>query len=379
MPLFGQQNLVPNPSFELIDDCSNPPPYSASSSWSVYNSSDYFNNICYPNSVPNNLFGNQYPSHGSSYTGVITYCPEITCGFSYRECLQAKLIDTLIKDLQYCVSYDISPADSVQYFSNNVSAYLSDTSLNFTGANDLFNATPQINLNSVVADDTTSWFQISELYKANGQEAFIIIGNFQNNSNTLVYPNPGPYSDVTAYYYIDNVKVYELPEIDAGTNQIIFPYESTTLEGNCEGCWNGLQYAWYPSVGLSDTTILNPIASPDVTTAYRLTLIDTTGNVPCMSDVIDSVTVFVEPGPNLVVFPNPSAQNESVNYYVGKVEGSNISILLHDLKGKLIHKKENIISDTEYKLDLRLAAGIYTLSLFSDNDLIETKKLVIEK
>ncbi len=50
-----------------------------------------------------------------------------------------------------------------------------------------------------------------------------------------------------------------------------------------------LFYTWSPSNGLSDTTIINPIANPTNTTTYTITVSNGIGNA------IDSITVFVDP------------------------------------------------------------------------------------
>src|SRR5205085_3397058 len=52
----------------------------------------------------------------------------------------------------------------------------------------------------------------------------------------------------------------------------------------------GNNCSWFPSVGLSNPTICNPIATPDVTTTYYVTVTDANG---CTNT--DSVTVFVNP------------------------------------------------------------------------------------
>lgn len=51
---------------------------------------------------------------------------------------------------------------------------------------------------------------------------------------------------------------------------------------------NGISYSWAPPTGLSQTNILNPVASPTQTTTYTITVIDQNS---CRNE--DSVTVFV--------------------------------------------------------------------------------------
>lgn len=58
----------------------------------------------------------------------------------------------------------------------------------------------------------------------------------------------------------------------------------------------GLQYRWTPSVGLSDTTLPNVVASPAVTTTY---VVGVTGSTGCTA--YDTVTVTVRDKPNPVI------------------------------------------------------------------------------
>ena len=54
------------------------------------------------------------------------------------------------------------------------------------------------------------------------------------------------------------------------------------------GAGNGLTIFWTPATGLSDPTVLNPVASPTATTTYTLTIIDQFGCV-----ATDQMTIFV--------------------------------------------------------------------------------------
>lgn len=74
---------------------------------------------------------------------------------------------------------------------------------------------------------------------------------------------------------------------NAGNNTTICEGTKTTLTATS----NGTSFSWTPVTGLSNPTILNPDASPIVTTPYTLTATDGT----CTATSI--VTVFVNPAP----------------------------------------------------------------------------------
>ena len=74
------------------------------------------------------------------------------------------------------------------------------------------------------------------------------------------------------------VYVGNYPAISLGSSVVLKPETSSTIAS----------WSWYPSVGLSDPSIQNPIASPLSTTTYNLLAIDVNG---CMA--IDSTTIEV--------------------------------------------------------------------------------------
>jgi gliding motility-associated-like protein len=76
----------------------------------------------------------------------------------------------------------------------------------------------------------------------------------------------------------------------AGDDQTICINESVML--NASG---GMAYTWTPAASLSDATIANPIAMPDTSTTYYVTITDSNG---CMT--LDSVQVWVSPLPVLL-------------------------------------------------------------------------------
>ncbi|WMJ74929.1 gliding motility-associated C-terminal domain-containing protein [Cytophagaceae bacterium ABcell3] len=79
------------------------------------------------------------------------------------------------------------------------------------------------------------------------------------------------------------VSVFDPPVADAGEDEAICYGLTTQL--NASG---GIAYEWSPAEGLSDTDIANPVASPNQTTTY---VVSVTGENGCVSQ--DSVTVTV--------------------------------------------------------------------------------------
>ena len=121
------QNLVPNPSFEEYSNCNyildlsiDTTAYSGNYSsvldWVSPNNltPDYFNRCRGIDAgVPNNFLDYQQPKTGNAYTGIVFHFQLKAAGEDkkvYRECLQTKLNENLIKDNYYCVKFYISTA-----------------------------------------------------------------------------------------------------------------------------------------------------------------------------------------------------------------------------------------------------------------------------
>ena len=83
-------------------------------------------------------------------------------------------------------------------------------------------------------------------------------------------------------------------------------------------------YSWLPTDGLSDPTISNPTALPDVTTTYTLTVVDTTNgnNARCTNSA--TVTIVVNEGPTVSAGPDITI-NGGDGSFIGAAANKNIS------------------------------------------------------
>ena len=222
--VFGQINLVPNPSFEQYDTC----PYNGGQiqyalSWinpATYSTPDYFNACGIGgHNVPNTVFGQQIARTGTAYAGIVTYTnnPNWPPQNNAREYIEVLLNDTLEFGKKYCVSFFVNKADSVQYVSNDIGAYFSavpDTISSPQGYY-VFPYIPQISnpINNLLTNDT-GWTEISGIYVATGGEKYMIIGNFNDFASTTATFVGGPSWAYYGFYYIDDVSVIECGTAD---------------------------------------------------------------------------------------------------------------------------------------------------------------------
>ena len=85
-----------------------------------------------------------------------------------------------------------------------------------------------------------------------------------------------------------NTQLLLAPTADAGNDTTIFVGQSIQI-GNTPVA--GLTYSWSPAMGLSSSTIANPMANPSVSTTYTLNVTDANG---CTSNDIVSITILIE-------------------------------------------------------------------------------------
>lgn len=82
-----------------------------------------------------------------------------------------------------------------------------DTSLNTGHA--LNYVADIIKFTNPILDDTINWVNINGIYKANGTENYIVIGNFFNDEDTDTL-NMGNDTYPASYYFLDDVSVEEI-------------------------------------------------------------------------------------------------------------------------------------------------------------------------
>lgn len=212
---YSQQNLVPNPSFEVYSSCPDAAAevYKATPWFDPTNaSSDYFN-ACAPfvsgYDVPDNTnnAGYEYAKDGNGYMGLATFVGESQGVVNYREYIEVELTSALKGGYNYCFEAYVSLADSSTYATNSIGVYFSNDTAH--GAQQLpLPYSPQIVEDSIISTKN-GWTKMSGTYTALGGEKYITIGTFYADNNPLfqyqLAQDTGAYA--TSYYYIDLVSL----------------------------------------------------------------------------------------------------------------------------------------------------------------------------
>lgn len=222
LPLFtlGQQNLVPNGSFEEMEFCPEGGQWSATH-WTSPNgyTPDHFHSCASTSSasVPSNTRGYQAPVDGEGYMGLWSfslYHPEA------RDYIQTELIEPMTIGERYLVSFYASCADGFRYAISTLGAALTivpPPSITLSNWPDgILDVEPQILHHPLVPlTDTAEWILVRDTFISRfGGERYLTIGNFHTdgNSDTLLFNMSAPLGRTIAYYYIDYVSVIALAD-----------------------------------------------------------------------------------------------------------------------------------------------------------------------
>ena len=368
---MNAQNLVPNGDFETYSSCPiGSGQYYLATPWTAgAGTPDYYNGCATyaPHmGVPNQGYGFWQEAHsGNAYMGIWTY-------HSGKEYIKVTLSDSLRNSRCYSVSFYANLMNLLRFGVNNLGAYISQTPF-LVATGGVLNYPAQILLpgNPAIVD-TVSWIKVSGVYAATGGEQCITIGNFNYDSTTTIQViNPAnPYAG--AYYYIDDVSIYEIKAANAGRDTAICQGDSVMLGTTS---YEGVTYSWLPTAGLSNASIGNPMASPATNTTYYLTQ-----TTPCATTV-DSVVVSLGDctvGVNelgikneeLGIYPNPT-----IGVFTISTTGSKIKeVRVYDVLGQMINDKWLTINGSDTTIDISgVSKGIYFVEIKTEKGIVRKK------
>ena len=294
---YESGELVPNGTFENYSACpSQPNNWNTVDNWfrPLGTSPDFSNPFCYPSFQ---TVSTPLPSGNGCAHFLASYSNSIPN--SGNECLANCLISPMIAGVSYTVT--------VQLAKNNSYPNPNSLSIGVWGVNncaDLLNGGAPYNMGCMtgipamiplVAEYnlpvTTNWQLFTFTCTPSVDIYGIAIGGLciGNPNPPLVIPSGGS-------YYMDDVSIYAniTPlTISAGPDQIINCIDSNAILNSVAAHgYPNYAYTWSPATGLSDASSANPIATPQTTTLYTLSVTDSSGCVRT-----DSVLVIVDQNP----------------------------------------------------------------------------------
>lgn len=172
-------------------------------------------------SAPKNLGGEQTALSGSNYAGIRVWSYQ---NKEPRTYLQTKLVNSklksgtptsLKKDSLYCVRFYTSLGDLSKYSAGELGVYLGKQKIEKDDEASLTYEVKVPHLRTKIYDDMYSWQGVCGVYKADGFEQFLVIGNFAATEKTPNAKTKRPRGETrpqvfSAYYYIDNVELFPI-------------------------------------------------------------------------------------------------------------------------------------------------------------------------
>ncbi|MFN0177104.1 MAG: OmpA family protein [Saprospiraceae bacterium] len=209
-------NIVPNPSFERFS--------SAPIGWSYKGA--YFGEVVkywfsattaspdiygpgvhVPMDWADKGFGDQKPRTGKCMAGLTLF--GCTNGKPHcREFVEIQLAEPLVVGQAYHVEFWVTHlAKSLQI--NNLGAYFSISEIK-RHTDEVLVRDAQVNAKNIVPAPNGKWVKLSGQFVAKYEAEYVVIGNFQDDFNTL---SVAPKADCFnyAYYYLDDVLVKKIP------------------------------------------------------------------------------------------------------------------------------------------------------------------------
>jgi hypothetical protein len=104
------------------------------------------------------------------------------------------------------------------------------------------------------------------------------------------------------------------------TPQVICAGSSSQLDVIREGGFGPFTYLWSPAIGLSDPAIINPVASPLITTIYDVTVTDALGQTAA-SNVTLTVNPLLPVSVTINTFYNPAPPGSLITFYATPING----------------------------------------------------------
>ncbi len=249
---------------------------------------------------------------------------------------------------------------------------------------------PQIKTaSSVYVSDTLNWVEYHGLYTANGNEMYIVIGNFRDNPNTdTLFVGPTAASpEIFAAYCLDDISLIniDLPAY-AGRDTTVLPGSSVFLGresdvGIDEAC------VWYklPDLTNSLDTIAGFSINPTITTTYVVRQELTCSNAPKW----DTVVVTVDPtvgikkltsNSNLYLFPSPAGNYIDIGLQKEDMKDSFLRINIYDNLGQYMKEEEVTLIEKKARIDVsNLPNGSYLIKVTNSKSESITKKLLISR
>jgi len=311
----------------------------------------------------------QQAKNGNAYAGIGTY---VSNNPNFRENLSVQLISSLINTNYYFVKFYVANVQLYPSAHNNIALNFSSvliTTVSFGGVVNLPMHVYKFG-NPIIAD-TLNWTEIMGIYKANGTEQYITIGNFEDDASTNInytkFGNTPPYA---AYYMIDDVSVEPICTPFWSYRDTIVAIGDSVLIGPAI---TGLNINWYDATSTLITNAPGIYVKPAQTTTYTA-IEDFCGNTYTNTIVVTvtptAVKEYEKDILKVELYPNPTSDIVTIT---SKYDFEKIELL--SLTGQVL-LQESVNAKTHQLQLQNLAEGIYFVKVSYSNGMSVTKKVI---
>jgi hypothetical protein len=377
---ISAQNMVINSSFEKYSQC--PSGFSQITRALTCtaprgNLGEYFNSCSTDPaySVPYQGGNNYQEAHfGDAYIACFMFHG---IGSSYREYVQMELFTYLTNNSFYYVEFWANRAKGTsggKYAVNNIGlsfqSDFTDTTHYSWGVPALlpYNADIMKYTNPIITD-TLNWVKINGIYRSNGTEKYVILGNFFPDSETDTIDMLDGNSSASAYFF-DDVLVEEITQPFWQYHDTLVYYGDSVLIGPA---LTGLEIDWYTDnldfISNAPGIYVSPPTSRDYIAKETFNGVETEHVVHVT--VIGGAGLEENELQNVRVFPNPSKGSFSIS---GITSDKPLQLEVRDVHGKLVFE-EKAFSKELNSFALDVENGIYFVKVVD----LESKGFVVEK
>jgi OmpA-OmpF porin, OOP family len=216
-PLINGDNTVPNPGFERLDGLPLGWSYNGAYFGQVVKywfsattaSPDVYGpTVQVPKDWANKGFGKQIPRTGKGMAGLTLYgC--INGKPHCREYVEIQLAEPLVIGQTYQVEFWVTPLERSLHI-NNLGAYFSVNPIE-RKTDEILIRDAQVQVSTVVSPGKKGqWMRVSGTFKATYEAEYILIGNFNDDANTLTVTHRTDCYNY-GYYYLDDVSLKKIP------------------------------------------------------------------------------------------------------------------------------------------------------------------------
>ena len=399
-------NYVTNGGFEKANNCSDQLPYLEHAyGWRTIDTSQalgvQLKHKCIHN-VPTGLTTAifQYPFKGQGFCSMSVYCPPPFCSIYYnRAFAMNRLIQNLVINKTYCVKFYYNVSNVSSYGLSDIHAYFGDNKLDTISFcwQPLTYLNPQIkNAHGHYATDTLNWTALTGTFTAQGNEKFIVIGNFTaNNLVDTILINPTLLPNTCADICIDHVscipidlEAYAGPDKSCIAGDSVFVGREPDVEIDESCVWFKLNNNGTLSAPID--TVAGLYIKPKYLSSNTETFV-VRQQLWCSGVKWDTVVVYQDfvGLPSVVldsartdiwVYPNPAQNQIYIQTTQSSWFGANSRLSIYNHLGALM-KESNIVLNNKsliYTID-DLNEGVYTLLFRNPDGAYLTKRLLISR